>query len=130
MMTMFAMTLAGLSGNIYIAVVAGFFVGMGCAFSEGAIFAQVPAMFPNNSGSVAGIVGGIGTTGGVVYPLAFSAAFLPNLHVGYAIVGTSMIPIIALTAWVFQPKISVVANKAGLLVSTDPRSVNEVSADD
>ncbi len=130
MASMFGMTVAGLSGNIYIAVVAGFFVGMGCAFSEGAIFAQVPAMFPNNSGSVAGIVGGIGTTGGVVYPLAFSAAFLPNLHVGYAIVGASMIPIIGLTAWVFQPRISVVANKAGLLVSTDPRSVTEVSADD
>ena len=130
MLTMFGMTVAGLTGNIYIAVVAGFFVGMGCAFSEGAIFAQVPAMFPDNSGSVAGIVGGVGTVGGVVYPLAFSAAFLPNLHVGYAIVGASMIPIIALTAWVFQPKISAVANEAGFVVSTDPRSAKEVPADD
>ncbi|MGM0718784.1 MAG: MFS transporter [Halobacteriota archaeon] len=130
MLTMFGMTAAGLTGNIYLAVVAGFFVGMGCAFSEGAIFAQVPAMFPDNSGTVAGIVGGVGTTGGVVYPLAFSAAFLPNLHVGYAIVGASMLPIIALTAWVFQPKISSVANEAGLLVSHDPRSADSVSADD
>ena len=119
MLSMFGMTAAGLTGNIYIAVVAGFFVGMGCAFSEGAIFAQVPAMFPDNSGSVAGIVGGIGTVGGVVYPLAFSAAFLPNLHVGYAIVGASMIPIIALSAWVFQPKIAAVANSSGWLVSGD-----------
>ena len=115
MLSMFGMTVAGLTGNIYVAVVAGFFVGMGCAFSEGAIFAQVPAMFPDNSGSVAGIVGGVGTVGGVVYPLAFSAAFLPNYHVGYAIVGASMIPIIALTAWVFQPKISDVANTHGFL---------------
>ena len=115
MLSMFGMTAAGLTGNIYVAVVAGFFVGMGCAFSEGAIFAQVPAMFPDNSGSVVGIVGGVGTVGGVVYPLAFSAAFLPNLHVGYAIVGASMIPIIALTAWVFQPKISEVANTHGFL---------------
>ncbi len=130
MLTMFGMTLAGLTGNIYIAVVAGFFVGVGCAFSEGAIFAQVPAMFPNNSGSVAGIVGGVGTVGGVVYPLAFSAAFLPNYHVGYAIVGASMVPIIVLTAWVFQPKISQVANEAGFLVSNDPRAAKEIPSDD
>ena len=115
MLSMFGMTAAGLTGNIYVAVVAGFFVGMGCAFSEGAIFAQVPAMFPDNAGSVAGIVGGVGTVGGVVYPIAFSAAFLPNLHVGYAIVGASMLPIIALTAWVFQPKISEVANTHGFI---------------
>jgi len=116
-LSMFGMTLAGLTGNIYVAVCAGFLVGVGCAFSEGAIFAQVPAMFPDNSGSVAGIVGGIGTVGGVVYPLAFSAAYLPNLHVGYAIVGASMIPILALTAWVFQPKIAERANDDGWLVS-------------
>lgn len=116
-LSMFGMTLAGLTGNIYVAVVAGFLVGTGCAFSEGAIFAQVPAMFPDNSGSVAGIVGGIGTIGGVVYPLAFSAAFLPNLHVGYAIVGASMIPIVGLTAWAFQPKIAKRANDDGWLVS-------------
>lgn len=116
-LSMFGMTLAGLTGNIYVAVVAGFLVGTGCAFSEGAIFAQVPAMFPDNSGSVAGIVGGIGTVGGVVYPLAFSAAFLPNLHVGYAIVGASMLPILGLTAWVFQPKIAARANDDGWLVS-------------
>ncbi len=117
MLSMFGMTAAGLTGNIYVAVVAGFFVGMGCAFSEGAIFAQVPAMFPNNSGSVAGIVGGVGTVGGVVYPLAFSAAFLPNLHVGYAIVGASMLPMVAFTAWAFQPRIAARANDDGWLVS-------------
>ena len=134
MASMFGMTAAGLTGNIYIAVVAGFFVGTGCAFSEGAIFAQVPAMFPDNSGSVAGTVGGVGTTGGVVYPLAFSAAFLPNLHVGYAIVGASMIPIIALTAWVFQPKIAERANDDGWLVSGDRSRFraarNSVGSDD
>ena len=130
MLSMFGMTLAGLTGNIYVAVVAGFFVGMGCAFSEGAIFAQVPAMFPDNSGSVAGIVGGVGTIGGVVYPLAFSAAFLPNLHVGYAIVGASMIPIIGLTAWVFQPRIAEVANTEGVLVSAPERSESPAGADD
>jgi len=34
-LSMFGMTLAGLTGNIYVAVVAGFLVGTGCAFSEG-----------------------------------------------------------------------------------------------
>ena len=129
MLSMFGMTAAGLTGNIYVAVVAGFFVGMGCAFSEGAIFAQVPAMFPNDSGTVAGIVGGVGTVGGVVYPLAFSAALLPNLHVGYAVVGASMIPIIALTAWVFQPSISEVANTRGF-ISGDTTDNRPSAADD
>lgn len=113
MVSMFGMTVAGLTGNIYLAVVAGFLVGTACAFAEGAIFAQVPAMFPNNSGAVTGVVGGIGTIGGVVYPLAFSAAFLPNLHVGYVIVGASMIPILGLSAWVFQPHIAERANGDG-----------------
>ncbi|MGB9966031.1 MFS transporter [Halobacterium sp. CBA1126] len=112
-LSMFGMTLAGLSGEVLLAVGAGFLVGMGCAFAEGAIFAQVPAMFPNSSGAVAGVVGGVGTIGGIVYPLVYSAQFLPNLHVGYAVVAASMVPILALTAWVFQPRIATVANEAG-----------------
>ncbi|MFW6320584.1 MAG: MFS transporter [Halohasta sp.] len=128
--TMFAMTAAGLTGNIYIAVVTGFFVGMACAFAEGAIFAQVPAMFPDNSGTVAGIVGGIGVSGGVIYPVVFSHELLPNLHVGYAIVAASMIPIVALSAWVFQPHIAARANDAGWLVSGPRPSKTGLSSDD
>jgi NNP family nitrate/nitrite transporter-like MFS transporter len=109
------MTLAGLSGQVLVAVGAGFLVGMGCAFAEGAIFAQVPAMFPDSSGAVAGVVGGVGTVGGIVYPLVYAAPFLANLHVGYAIVGASMIPIVLLTAWVFRPEVAAVANEAGFL---------------
>ncbi len=120
MLSMVGMTAAGLSGNIYLAVVAGFFVGLGCAFSEGAIFAQVPAMFPDNSGSVAGIVGGIGTVGGTVYPLIFAAPFLPNLHVGYTVVAVTMIPILALTAWVFQPHIAEQATEGGWFMDENP----------
>jgi len=90
-------------------------VGTGCAMAEGAIFAQVPAMFPNNSGAVAGVVGGVGTVGGIVYPLVYSAPALPNLHVGYAIVAASMIPIVALTAWVFRPHIARNANTDGFV---------------
>ena len=112
-LSMFGMTLAGLSGEVMIAVGAGFVVGMGCAFSEGAIFAQVPAMFPNSSGAVAGVVGGVGTVGGIVYPLIYSAPFLPNLHTGYSIVAATMIPIVLLAAWVFQPHIAKNARTAG-----------------
>ena len=115
--TMFGMTVAGLSGVVMNAVAAGFLVGTGCAMAEGAIFAQVPAMFPNNSGAVAGVVGGVGTVGGIVYPLVYSAPALPNFHVGYAIVGASMIPILALTAWVFRPHVAQNANTDGFVGS-------------
>ena len=114
-LTMFGMTLAGMSGEVLLAVAAGFLVGVGCAFAEGAIFAQVPAMFPNSSGSVAGVVGGVGTVGGIVYPLVYSAPFLPNLYTGYSVVAVSMIPIVLLTSWVFRPEIASVANEAGLV---------------
>ena len=127
-LTMFGMTLAGLSGQVLLAVGAGFLVGMGCAFAEGAIFAQVPAMFPDSSGAVAGVVGGVGTVGGIVYPLVYSAPFLPNLHTGYSVVAVSMVPIILLTAWVFQPRIAEKATSHGFLgADTEPGAV---SADD
>ncbi|WP_306059277.1 MFS transporter [Natronococcus wangiae] len=126
------MTAAGLTGNVYLAVAAGFVVGVSCAFSEGAIFAQVPAMFPNNSGTVAGVVGGIGTIGGTVYPLVFAAPFLPNFHVGYAVVALTMVPILALSAWVFQPRVAEEATTAGWIVD-EPESGADapaVTADD
>jgi NNP family nitrate/nitrite transporter-like MFS transporter len=128
-LTMFGMTLAGLSGQVLVAVAAGFLVGMGCAFSEGAIFAQVPAMFPDSSGSVAGVVGGVGTVGGIVYPLVYAAPFLANLHLGYSIVAVSMIPIVLLAAWVFQPRIASVANEAGI-VGASPATGAVTSDDD
>lgn len=128
---MVGMTAAGLTGNIYVAVVAGFLVGLGCAFAEGAIFAQVPAMFPDNSGSVTGIVGGIGSSGGSIYPLVFSATFLPNLHTGYAVVAATMIPILALCAWVFQPHIAEQATTGGWFVEkSDAGGAPVASGDD
>ena len=113
--SMFGMTLAGLTGRVVVAVGAGFVVGMACAFTEGAIFAQVPAMFPNSSGAVAGVVGGVGTVGGIVYPLVYSAPFLASLHTGYSIVAASMIPIVLLAAWVFQPDVAERATTDGLV---------------
>ncbi|MBX0322607.1 MFS transporter [Halomicroarcula sp. F13] len=113
--TMFGMTLAGLSGVLLNAVVVGFLVGTACAFAEGSIFAMVPSMFPNSSGAVAGVVGGVGTVGGILYPLVYSAPWLANLHLGYSIVGASMIPIVLLAAWVFRPEVAKVANTAGFV---------------
>ena len=123
--TMVGMTLAGLTGQVLLAVAAGFLVGMGCAFSEGAIFAQVPAMFPNSSGAVAGVVGGIGTVGGIVYPLVYAAPFLPNLHTGYSVVAVSMIPIVLLAAWVFQPNVAERATDDGLVTGSDSSPVSD-----
>ena len=113
--SMVLMTVAGLSGIVLAAVGAGFVVGMACAFAEGAIFAQVPAMFPDSSGAVAGVVGGIGTVGGIVYPLVYSATMFPNLHLGYAVVAVSMLPIVLLNAWVYRPEIARRAHLDGLL---------------
>ncbi|RRJ29532.1 MFS transporter [Halocatena pleomorpha] len=125
---MFGMTLAGLSGKVLLAVGAGFLVGMGCAMAEGSIFAQVPALFPNSSGAVAGVVGGVGTVGGIVYPLAYSASVLPNLHVGYSVVAVSMIPIVLLTAWVFQPTVARVATEAGFVNESGQSETQSVSS--
>ena len=113
--SMVLMTVAGLSGIVLAAVGAGFVVGMACAFAEGAIFAQVPAMFPDSSGAVAGVVGGIGTVGGIVYLLVYSATMFPNLHLGYAVVAVSMLPIVLLNAWVYRPEIARRAHLDGLL---------------
>ena len=124
-LTMFGMTLAGLSGQVLLAVGVGVLVGMGCAFAEGAIFAQVPAMFPNSSGSVAGVVGGIGTVGGIVYPLVYAAPFLPSLHTGYSVVAVSMIPIVLLAGWVFQPHIAERATDDGFISQTNSAFVSD-----
>jgi len=125
---MVVMTLAGLSGVLLAAVAAGFLVGMGCAFAEGAIFAQVPAMFPDSSGAVAGVVGGIGTIGGIVYPLVYSATLFPNLHVGYAVVALSMVPIVLLNAWVYRPAVARRAHVAGF--GSFERGVEAADSDD
>ncbi|MDF9747190.1 MFS transporter [Natrinema sp. S1CR25-10] len=118
-LAMIGMSLAGLTGEVLLAVAAGFVVGMGCAFAEGAIFAQVPAMFPDSSGSVAGVVGGVGTVGGIVYPLVYAAPVMPSLHTGYSVVAATMIPIVLLCAWVFQPHVAARATDDGFVVSRE-----------
>ncbi|WP_345778530.1 MFS transporter [Natrinema sp. DC36] len=129
-LAMVGMTLAGLTGQVLLAVAAGFIVGMGCAFAEGAIFAQVPAMFPNSSGSVAGVVGGVGTVGGIVYPLVYAAPMMPSLHTGYSVVAVTMIPILLLCAWVFQPRLAERATEDGFLASSGDSGTSGAPIDD
>ncbi|AGB30136.1 nitrate/nitrite transporter [Natrinema pellirubrum DSM 15624] len=129
-LAMIGMTLAGLSGQVMLAVAAGFVVGMGCAFAEGAIFAQVPAMFPNSSGSVAGVVGGVGTVGGIVYPLVYAAPVMPSLHTGYSVVAATMIPIVLLCAWVFQPHVAERATEDGFVAASAGSTVAGEPSDD
>jgi NNP family nitrate/nitrite transporter-like MFS transporter len=50
---------------------------------------------------------------------------LPNLHVGYALVAISMVPIVALTAWVFQPDVAERANEDGLVGRRDAPRVTD-----
>lgn len=64
-------------------------------------------MFPNSSGAVSGVGGGI------VYPLVYFSTLLPNLHVGYAIVAVLMLPIVALNAWVYRSAIARRAHRDG-----------------
>lgn len=68
--------------------------------------------------------GGIGTVGGIVYPLVYSSTLLGNVHVGYSIVALSMLPIVLLNAWVYRPHVARRANVAGLFGSGASETAN------
>ena len=74
------------------------------------------------------MVGGVGTVGGIVYALCCSAPWVANLPLGYSVTAVTMIPIVLLAAWVFQPEIAKIANTAGF-VSAESES-GPVAADD
>ncbi|WP_089868252.1 MFS transporter [Halogranum rubrum] len=117
---MAGLTLAGQTGSVLLTVVVGFLVGTACAFTEGAIFAQVPAMFPERSGAAAGVVGGIGTFGGIGFPLVYSyAAETGMIHSGYVVVAAIMVPIVLLNAYVARPKIAERAHIDGFFGGSD-----------
>ncbi|WP_049894215.1 MFS transporter [Halogranum rubrum] len=117
---MAGLTLAGQTGSVLLTVVVGFLVGTACAFTEGAIFAQVPAMFPERSGAAAGVVGGIGTFGGIGFPLVYSyAAETGMIHSGYIVVAAIMVPIVLLNAYVARPKIAERAHIDGFFGGSD-----------
>lgn len=132
--SMTMLTVAGQTGNVTLTVAVGFLVGTSCAFAEGAIFAQVPAMFPNRSGAAAGVVGGIGTFGGIGFPLIYSAAATNGyIHSGYLLVAVCVVPIVLLNAWVYRPELAARAHIDGVLSfpdTTDLPSDRTTTGDD
>lgn len=100
---------------------------MSCAFAEGRYLRRYPQCFTNSSGAVAGIVGGIGTVGGMIYPLAYSSTLFSSLHVGYTVVAVSMVHIVLLNTWVCRPKISHRAHVDGFF---DWKTDAEISSGD
>jgi NNP family nitrate/nitrite transporter-like MFS transporter len=73
--------------------VLGFFMSLGSA----AVFKHIPVYYPNNVGSVGGLVGMIGALGGFVLPIAFGIMNdLTNVWTGnfmllFALVSTALI---------------------------------------
>jgi len=107
---------AGQTGALWPTVGAVLLVGACCAFAEGAIFAQVPAMFPDRAGTAAGVVGGVGTCGGIAFPLALSgAAGAVGLHAGFLVLAALTLPVLGVLAWVFRPAVVHRANVAGVV---------------
>ncbi len=126
-----AMTFAGRTGSVLLVVGVGFLVGTSAGWAEGAIFAQVPAMFPDRTGAAAGLVGGIGTFGGIGYPLVYTyAAEAGAIHMGYVVVAATMIPVVVMSAWVFQPKIAEVANTEGVVFGSETATVEKAPPTD
>jgi NNP family nitrate/nitrite transporter-like MFS transporter len=98
---MVLLSAAGLLGPLPLSVVVLAGVGVTVSFGTGGVFAIVPLLFPDRPGTASGFVGGISTTGGIVYPIAFG--LVPNVHAGYAVVaGVVFVPIIAFFLWAMQ----------------------------
>lgn len=66
------------------------------------------------------VLGGVGTVGGIAYPLVSTTPFLPKLHVGYAVVALSMTPIVLLAGWVFRPQVAERTTEDGFLDRDSP----------
>ncbi|RRJ32329.1 nitrate/nitrite transporter [Halocatena pleomorpha] len=117
MISVFAV--AGRTGLLRFTIAVAVCLGMCCGITGGAIFAQVPAMFPHRSGTAAGIVGGIGTLGGISFPLIYStAATAGYIHTGYLIIAVCLLPIILVNAWVAQPARAARAHIDGVIEIT------------
>jgi len=125
------LTVAGSTGVLAVTVAAVAVVGLTSGFTSGAIVAQIPTMFPDSSGTAAGIVGGVGTVGGVGFPLVFSAAATAgSIHAGYAVVAGVGVPVLLVTAWVSRPRVARRAGVDGLLSLDPPARHTDASSDD
>lgn len=97
-LAMIALTVVGLAGILPASVVALAIVGGTVSFGTGGVFAIVPVLFEDRPGTASGFVGGVSTSGGIVYPIVFG--YVPNVHVGYATVAlVFFVPFILFFAW-------------------------------
>ena len=98
---MLLLTVAGLLGYLHMSVVVLAIFGVAVAFGTGSTFAIVPLIFRERPGTAAGFIGGFSTGGGIIYPLIYG--FMPNIHVGYAVVAAGIfIPIILFFLWTMR----------------------------
>ncbi|QZP37169.1 MFS transporter [Halobaculum magnesiiphilum] len=98
---MLALTAAGLAGLLPVSVVVLAVFGVTVSFGTGGVFAIVPVLFEDRPGTASGFVGGVSTSGGIVYPLVYG--YVPNIHAGYAVVAVVFfVPIMAFYVWAMR----------------------------
>lgn len=99
--SMALLTLAGLQGMTYVKIVLAI-LGGGTGLVGGAILAAVPELFPERTGTATGVIGGVGTLGGILFPLVFAwTTQIGQIHMGYAYGAAALIPIILLNIYIF-----------------------------
>ncbi|WP_435319466.1 MFS transporter [Haloarchaeobius sp. TZWSO28] len=109
---MVLLTVVGLAGLLPASVIVLAMFGIAVSFGTGGVFAIVPLMFPDRPGTASGFIGGISTTGGIVYPLVFG--YVPNIHMGYALAAlVFFVPIILFYLWAMRSGSGIEAHGIG-----------------
>ncbi|MCT9097871.1 MFS transporter [Haloarchaeobius sp. HME9146] len=109
---MVLLTAVGLAGLLPASVVVLAMFGIAVSFGTGGVFAIVPLMFPDRPGTASGFIGGISTTGGIIYPLVFG--YVPNIHMGYALAAlVFFVPIILFYFWAMRSGSGIEAHGIG-----------------
>ncbi len=101
---MVLLTVAGLLGLIHMSVIVLAATGICISFGTGGVFAIVPLIFHERPGTATGFIGGISTSGGIIYPLIYGKSeALSSIHMGYAYVAAGFfIPFILFYIWAMR----------------------------
>ncbi|WP_435179129.1 MFS transporter [Halorussus sp. AFM4] len=100
-LAMASLTLAGLAGVLPVSVVVLAAFGITVSFGTGGVFAIVPVLFDERPGTASGFIGGVSTSGGIVYPLVYG--YVPNIHTGYAVVAAVFfVPFVLFFVWAMR----------------------------
>lgn len=119
------LALAGRSGNLVLTIIALSQVALASGFASGAIFAFVPEKFPDRSGAAIGIISGVGSAGGIAFPLILASASQQGyIHEGYALLAIILIPIIMLNVVVLGRKTDYLNIDEGFIFSKDDHRQN------